>query len=38
MYMCADIEKLTDDTGFVPEYDFDEGIRETIEWYKKNYG
>ncbi|MDE5780226.1 MAG: NAD(P)-dependent oxidoreductase [Lachnospiraceae bacterium] len=38
MYLCADIEKLTDDTGFVPEYDFDEGIRETIEWYKKNYG
>ncbi|MBD5135570.1 MAG: NAD(P)-dependent oxidoreductase [Lachnospiraceae bacterium] len=38
MYLCADIEKLTDDTGFVPEYNFDEGIRETIEWYKKNYG
>lgn len=38
MYLCADIEKLTDDTGFVPEYDFDEGIRETIEWYKENYG
>lgn len=37
MYLCADIKKLTDDTGFVPEYDFDEGIRETIEWYKKNY-
>lgn len=38
MYLCADIEKLTDDTGFVPEYNFDEGIRETIEWYKENYG
>lgn len=38
MYLCADIEKLMDDTGFVPEYNFDEGIRETIEWYKENYG
>lgn len=32
MYLCADIEKLTEDTGFVPEVDFEDGIRETIEW------
>lgn len=37
MYLSADIESLTSDTGFVPEYDFDAGIRETIEWYKENY-
>ena len=34
MYLCADISELTIDTGFVPKYTFEEGIRETIEWYK----
>ncbi|MBA4686406.1 MAG: NAD(P)-dependent oxidoreductase [Candidatus Galacturonibacter soehngenii] len=34
MYLCADIEELTKDTGFVPEYTFDKGIEETIEWYR----
>lgn len=32
MYLCADIEELTRDTGFVPEYTFEEGIRETAAW------
>lgn len=32
MYLCADIGKLTEDTGFVPEVEFAEGIRETIAW------
>lgn len=32
MYLCADIEELTKDTGFVPEYTFEEGIRETVAW------
>lgn len=32
MYLCADIEKLKEDTGFVPETQFEDGIRETIEW------
>lgn len=32
MYLCADIEELTKDTGFVPEYTFQEGIRETAAW------
>lgn len=32
MYLCADVEKLTKDTGFVPEYTFEEGIRETVAW------
>lgn len=35
MYLCADIDKLTSDTGFVPEYTFAEGIKETLEYYKK---
>lgn len=34
MHLCADISELTNDTGFKPEYSFEEGIRETINWYK----
>ena len=30
--LCADIESLTKDTGFVPEYTFEEGIKETLCW------
>lgn len=36
MYLCADIEELTKDTGFVPEYTFEEGIRETVAWCERN--
>ena len=32
MNLCADTESLKRDTGFVPEYTFEEGIRETIDW------
>ncbi|MBQ8317742.1 MAG: NAD(P)-dependent oxidoreductase [Lachnospiraceae bacterium] len=32
MYLCANIEELTNDTGFVPEVSFKEGIKKTIEW------
>lgn len=35
MYLCADTEDLVKDTGFVPDYDFKSGIRETVEWCKK---
>jgi nucleoside-diphosphate-sugar epimerase len=35
MYLCADIGNLTADTGFVPEISFEEGIKKTIEWYKR---
>ena len=34
MNLCADISSLTEDTGFVPEYTFREGIREPITWLK----
>ena len=37
MYLCADISKLEEDTGFQPIYTFDEGIRITVEWYKEHY-
>lgn len=32
MNLCADIESLTRDTGFLPNYTFEEGIGETIRW------
>ncbi len=37
MYLCADITELEEDTGFHPVYTFEEGIRDTIEWYKEYY-
>ena len=33
---CVNINELTRDTGFVPEIYFEEGIKKTIEWFKKN--
>jgi Nucleoside-diphosphate-sugar epimerases len=30
MMLCADISELTEDTGFVPKYDFKEGIARTV--------
>ena len=35
MYLCADIEELTKDTEFVPEYSFEAGIKETVDWCKR---
>ena len=35
MHLEADISNLTADTGFVPQYTFEEGIRETIEWVRE---
>ena len=32
MYLVADITELTNDTGFVPEVSFEEGIRSCLEW------
>lgn len=34
MHLEADITNLTEDTGFVPLYSFEVGIKETIEWCK----
>lgn len=36
MHLEADISNLIEDTGFYPEYSFEDGIRETIEWMKQN--
>jgi len=35
MYLCADISALTEDTGFVPEVEFELGIRMTVDRMKK---
>lgn len=35
MHLCADISELTTDTRFLPEYEFEQGIFETINWYKE---
>lgn len=37
MNLCADITNLTNDTGFVPEIEFEEGIKKTIEWYRDKF-
>ena len=36
MYLQADISELSEDTGFIPCTDFAEGIRKTIDWFKRN--
>lgn len=36
MFLCADIESLTKDTGFIPIVSFKDGIGKTIKWYKEN--
>lgn len=37
MYLCADISELTRDTGFVPKTAFEDGIRQTVDWYRREY-
>jgi len=36
MHLCADIEKLIKDTGFLPETSFEAGIKKTIDWYRQS--
>lgn len=38
MYLCADIRELQKDTGFSPKISFEQGIRQTTDWYKKKLG
>lgn len=35
MHLCADVSKLQQDTGFVPETTFQEGIKRTVKWYEE---
>lgn len=32
----ADISKISKNLGYTPEYDFEKGIKEAIQWYKEN--
>jgi len=36
MHLEADISLLHQDTGFIPQITFEDGIRKTIEWIKRN--
>ncbi len=35
MYLCADISALEADTGFKPQISYEEGIKRTVSWLKK---
>ena len=35
MMLAADISDLKNDVGFEPEYSFQDGIWETIDWWRK---
>ena len=37
MCLMADISKLTEHTGFVPLYSFEDGISETVKWAREVY-
>ncbi|GFI21967.1 GDP-6-deoxy-D-mannose reductase [Lachnospiraceae bacterium] len=37
MYLCADIQELIEDTGYVSDYTFEMGIQETVDWEKAQY-
>lgn len=34
-YLCADLEEISRDTGFLPSVSFREGVRRTLAWYRK---
>lgn len=36
MHLEADISSLTRDTGFLPQYSFEQGIAETVAWVREN--
>jgi len=33
---AMDFSKIRDELGWAPEYDFEDGLKETIHWYKEN--
>jgi GDP-L-fucose synthase len=35
-FRMVSTERLTNELGFIPDYTFEEGIKETVEWYIKN--
>ena len=37
MRLEVDVSKLTEHTGFVPGYSFEQGIAQTVEWFRRYY-
>jgi len=35
-FRMVNTERINKELGFVPDYTFEEGIKETVEWYIKN--
>jgi UDP-glucose 4-epimerase len=35
MHLCADISLINRDTGYIPQINFNQGIEETIKWYRE---
>tara|TARA_R110002012_G_scaffold100670_2_gene239420 strand:- start:19553 stop:20506 length:954 start_codon:yes stop_codon:yes gene_type:complete len=35
-FRMVSTERIKDELGFVPEYTFEQGIKETVKWYKEN--
>lgn len=38
MELFADISELTEDTGYLPQIEFEEGIKKTVDWYRSTLG
>ena len=36
-FRMVSTERITNELGFEPKYTFEEGIKETVEWYKENH-
>ncbi len=36
MFVCADNRRLREGTRWAPQYDLDEGLRQTIEWWRRH--
>jgi len=37
MFICADNRRLVESTTWVPRYDLEQGLRQTIEWWQANF-
>jgi nucleoside-diphosphate-sugar epimerase len=35
MFVCADVRRLRQQTGWQPAYDIDRGLQQTVEWWRE---
>jgi GDP-L-fucose synthase len=35
-FRAVSVDRIRDELGFIPKYTFEEGIKETVEWYNEN--